>query len=138
MAKVIDAVAVGLAGFSGKLYFFKGDRYLRVERSTGVVEANQPISAGWVLPSPFDHGIDAACNGHGEHEGKAFFFKGSQFLRYDWDGDKVDWAPQAISWWGVPAAFAAGIECALEGGPGYEGWVYFFKGDKYVRYSWSG
>ncbi len=98
------------------------------------------------LPSPFDQGIDAACNGHGDFEGKAYFFKGTQYIRYDWDSspkpgqkqqDKVDQAAKPIALWKVPAPFVAGVDAVLEGGPGFEEWLYFFKGNQYCRYHWK-
>ena len=132
MAKVIDAVLAGRGSFEGKLYFFKDDRYLRVDWSTGVVEAIEPLSA-WAFPAPFDRGIDAACN----VQGKAYFFKGSQYIRYDWGSEKPDVGPAAIRQWkvtsNVTAPFAAGIDCALEGGPGFEQWLYLFKANSYIR-----
>ncbi len=136
MAKVVDAVLAGVGTkFEKNLYFFMGDRYLRVVWSTGVVEANEPISA-WGFPSPFDKGVDAACNGHGDFEGKAYFFKGSQYITYDWGTDAVEKGPQPIALWKVTVPFAAGIDAALEGGKGFEEWVYFFKASKYIRYRW--
>jgi hypothetical protein len=34
--------------------------------------------------------IDAAINGEGKYGGKAYFFRGDQYLRYDWNSDSMD------------------------------------------------
>jgi hemopexin len=44
--------------------------------------------------------IDTAISGQGDYEGKAFFFKDSQYVRYDWNSEQVDA--------GYPADLSAG------------------------------
>jgi hypothetical protein len=66
--------------------------------------------------------------------GKAYFFKGAQYARYDVKADKVDPGyPQPIqgNWPGFPASFAAGINAAVVWNNGK---AYFFKGSEYIRY----
>lgn len=66
--------------------------------------------------------------------GKAYLFKGSQYVRYDPKADKADPgypAPIAGNWPGFPPAFEEGVDAEVV-------WnhqkVYFFKGDQYLRY----
>ena len=70
--------------------------------------------------------------------GKAYFFKGSQYVRYDPGADKADPGyPKAIAgnWPGVPAAFAAGVNAVAVWDNGK---AYFFKGNQYIRYDIAG
>jgi hypothetical protein len=66
--------------------------------------------------------------------GKAYFFRGNQYLRYDPKTDKVDPGyprPIAGNWPGFPPEFEAGVDAVVV-------WnnqkAYFFKGDQYLRY----
>jgi hypothetical protein len=119
---------------NGKAYFFKGDQYIRYDMKTDKVESGYPkkITGNWPgFTGAFAAGIDAVVVWN---NGKAYFFKGDQYLRYDMKTDKVDagW-PKKISgnWTGFPAAFNAGVDAAVAWNNGK---AYFFKGDDYVRY----
>lgn len=139
----IDATLNGQAQFGGKLYFFKGDKYVRYDWSNDRADAGYPksIAGNWPgLPAGFTSGIDAAVSGVGPFAGKAYFFKGDSYIRYDWSSDKADAGyPKKIAglWHGLPAGFTSGIQAALNGRQDFAGKVYFFKGDNYVRYDWS-
>ena len=62
------------------------------------------IAATWRgLPPEFAAGIDAAINGEGSFAGKAYLFKGDQYVRYDWAKDHMDAGyPLPISGWELP------------------------------------
>jgi hypothetical protein len=137
--KSIQAAINGQGQYASKTYFFKGNRYVRYDWETEVVESGypQPLSA-WGFGGAFESGIDAALNGSAAYAGKAYFFKGSQYLRYDWATDSPENGyPQPLSAWGLTGVFAGGIDCALEGAGPYGGRAYFFKGNQYTRYDWA-
>lgn len=117
----------------GKAYFFYGDEYLRYDAGQEGVEAaylppNAPrkITGNWTMP--WTDRIDAAVNWG---NGKIYFFRGSEYLRYDLTQDRMDDGyPLPIDghWNGL---WTDGIDAAL-----YQGGrkAYFFKGDEYRRY----
>jgi GH24 family phage-related lysozyme (muramidase) len=126
-----------------KLYLFKGGKYVRYDWDSDSVDSGYPLSSSaWSLPSPFSSGVDAAVNGLGAYKvpkyfGKTYFFRGPQYVRYDWDSDTIDLGPSPLSLWGLSGAFANGVDAALNGEGQWFGKLYFFKGDKYVRYDWA-
>ena len=129
----------GMGEYLGKLFFCIDDLYYRYDMAAGQVEAGypQPLSA-WHFPAEFRSGLDAALNGRGPYAGKAYFFKGGQYLRYDWQRDAVDEGfPASLDAWNLPAEYRTGIDAALNGFGEYEGKCYLFRGDSYLRYDWS-
>ncbi len=139
----IDAALKGEGKYAGKAYFFIGNQYLRYDWNIDAVDSGYPlpIAGNWPgIPDSFSRGIDAALNGEGKYAGKAYFFKGDQYLRYDWNTDAVDSGyplPIAGNWPGIPDSFSRGIDAALNGEGKYAGKAYFFKGDQYLRYDWN-
>jgi hypothetical protein len=79
--------------FSGKLYIFKGDKYLRYDWLNDATDPDYPkkISEHWHgLPSGFTASFDAALEGDKGFAGKGYFFKGNLYIRYNWDGDYTE------------------------------------------------
>jgi Hemopexin len=76
---------------SGKLYVFKGGQYARYDVATDQVDAGYPLSIADFWPgmaaAGFGSDIDAAVNWG---NGKLFFFKGGNYVRYDIAQDKVE------------------------------------------------
>lgn len=139
MGKSIDAAINGQEAYDGKAYFFLGSKYYRYDWANDAMDEGYPgdLSA-WGFPSVFASGIDAAVNGVGKYAGKAYFFKGNQYIRYDWKNDAVDAGyPQNISAWNLPAPFSSGFDAVINGEGKYAGKLYFFKGNQYARYNWS-
>jgi len=135
----IHAAINGQGQYGSKTYFFKGNQYVRYDWNNETTDSGypQPLSA-WKFPAPFANGIDAALNAAGGYAGKAYFFKGGQYIRYDWTNDAPESGyPQPLSAWGLSGVFATGIDCALEGDGPYAGKAYFFKGSHYVRFDWA-
>jgi Hemopexin len=121
----------------GKVYFFYGDEYVRFDIGLNTVEQeylppNLPtkIAGRWPgLPNDWaTTKIDAAVNWG---NGKVYFFRGSEYLRYDITFDRADPDyPKSIagSWNGVWDADLDGV--LYQGGTK----AYFFKGNDYRRY----
>ncbi len=135
----IDAAIDGQSQFAGKAYFFEGDRYIRYDWATDTVDPGYPKNiAEWNLPSGFTGDFDAVLNGGGPYSGKAYFFKGDQYVRYDWATDKVDPGyPKNIAEWNLPSGFTGDFDAAIDGQSQFAGKAYFFEGDQYIRYDWA-
>ena len=120
---------------NGKAYLFKGDSYLRVDQAQNAVDGEVTSIAeqwGGFGDAGFGDSLDAAVN---LGNGKAYLFKGEQYIEYDIASDTVtNGAPLSIAadWGGfADAGFADSIDAAVNWGNGK---VYTFKGDAYLRY----
>lgn len=114
-----------------KVYFFKGDQYLRYDIAADRVDPGYPLPIAGHWPGLWTNHIDA---GVVWPNGKAYFFRGSQYIRYDIAKDKADPGyPADIKggWPGFPSSFAAGVDDAVVWNNGK---AYFFKGSEYIRY----
>ncbi|HEV7882330.1 MAG TPA: hemopexin repeat-containing protein [Solirubrobacteraceae bacterium] len=95
---------------NGKAYFFSGSQYLRYDVAADKVDAGYPlpIAGNWPgLPAPFTSGVNAAAVWD---NGKAYFFNGKTYMRYDVAADKADAgypASIATNW---PGFFTADVD----------------------------
>jgi hypothetical protein len=116
---------------NGKAYFFRGSQYLRYDPVNEATDPGypKPIAGNWPgLPASFTSDIDAAVLWN---NGKAYFFKGSSYVRYDVASDKMDAgypAPIAGNW---PGLGGHKIDAAMRWPNGK---AYFFSGSQYLRY----
>lgn len=121
---------------SKKIYFFKGDQFIRINPSNGWnIDPGYPksIAGSWPgMPASFATGIDAAIWSHNQ---RIYIFKGNQYVRIT---PTVSWAvepgypkPIAGNWPGLPVSFSSGIDSALWSESNKR--IYFFKGTRYVR-----
>src|SRR5215467_7290833 len=131
---LVDAALQGQKKYAGKAYFFKGSQYVRFDWSADRVDGGYPLPlTEWNLSGDFAAGIDAAVNGLGKYAGKAYFFLGNQYVRYDWSTEKVDGGyPLPLTEWKLTGDFATGIDAAVNGLGKYSGKAYFFRGNQYV------
>jgi len=120
---------------SGTAYLFKGDAYVRVDQRANRVDGDVGLIAdGWAgfAGAGFGDSLDASVNWG---NGKAYFFRGSDYIRYDIATDRVDEGyplPIADHWPGFEAAGVAdGVDAAANLGNGA---AYFFSGGAYLRY----
>lgn len=132
---LFPSVDAALNWGNGRVYFFSGSQYSRYDTRLDRVEAGypRPIAGAWTdaATSAFDSGIDAAVNWG---NGKAYLFKGDEYIRHDIPGDTLDPGyPKKIgpNWGNVAGTiFATGIDAAINWGNGK---VYWFKDDCYGR-----
>lgn len=118
---------------NNKLYFFKGNQYVRLTGSTVDPGYPQPIAGHWNgLPPNFEQGIDAAFLR--ESNGKIYMFKGSEYVRLtETEMDPGYPKPIAGNWEGMPNDYASGIDAVLMRVDTSK--IYFFHGHTYIRYS---
>jgi matrix metalloproteinase-14 (membrane-inserted) len=118
---------------NGKAFFFKGNQYIRFDIAADKADAGypKPIKDHWSGLEAFADGIDAAVNWR---NGKAFFFKGNQYICFDIAASKADAGyPRLIKdHWSGLEAFADGIDAAVNLGNGK---AFFFKGNQYIRFN---
>jgi len=141
--QLVGPLSAGLKGrnaFTIKAYFFKERSYTRFNLATNVMETSIPKSiTAWHFPANFLGAPDGAFNGRFSREKKAYFFKGKQYLRYDWDADQVDAGyPKLISnMINIPLNLASGVDAAVDGDGRFAGFGYLFKGNTYLRFNWN-
>ncbi len=148
----LNALIAGAGDFAGYLYFFRGAKYYRYDFAKKKVDYSALIQHkdGW--GDKFFPSVDAAINGAGKYAGKAFFFRGDEYLRYTFQqsdlkgkvlvpGGVDPGYPRKIGhfhgWRGFPLAFQRGIDAAVLGGGRYARYGYFFKGPEYVRWDFT-
>jgi N-acetylmuramoyl-L-alanine amidase/Hemopexin len=98
---------------NGYAYFFKDDSYLGYNIANDVVDVGpEPIARGWpALPSHFHTNLDSVVNWG---NGRAYFFKGADYVRMDMERKTLDVTQTAIArnWPALPAAFQRNIKAA--------------------------
>ncbi|WHM37848.1 hemopexin repeat-containing protein [Streptomyces sp. BPTC-684] len=146
--KGIDG-AVAVPGSKSDLYLFKGDGYVRYNTGNDTVdkwgEGGKLLSLADHWPglkgTGFETGIDAAVEVPGSWD-SVYLFKGSKYLRYNVQEDKVEkWGGDtgvlslADHWPGLKGTgFENGFTAATVV-PGSRDSVYLFKGSDYLRYN---
>jgi hypothetical protein len=124
---------------NGKIYFFKGNDYIRLSKAVDCVMLNNkaamcrhtPLHLGW---GPFMNRIDAAVV-RGDN-GKLYLFSGTHYIRYtDVESGPDPEYPRRIAgnWKRLPPRFQDGIDAALWRDRNNR--LYFFKGSEYVRFA---
>jgi uncharacterized protein YneR len=121
---------------NGHELLFHKNQYLIFDPGVAAVDPGYPlpIAGNWpgMAEAGFSDKVDAVVKWW---NGKVYFFFGDQYLRYDIEADRVDPEyprPVAKNWPGmVEAGFASKVDAAVNWGNGK---VYFFLGDKYLRY----
>jgi hypothetical protein len=140
----IDGAIKGRDGFADFGYIFKGTDYVRVRFGPPRLDGTGFLSA-WGLPgAAFTTGVDAAFSGRLSREHKAYFFRGPEYDRFDWQNDAADATdpngnsyPRPISnLVGMPAPFTSGMSAAVDGDGAFANVGYLFREDQYLRFQW--
>jgi len=127
--KDIDAVV--FMG-NGKVCFFKGKEYIQYDINADKADPGypKPINDQTWPGLKFTDGVDGAVNWG---NGKIFFFKGPEYIRYSISKGRADFGyPKLIgerNWPGM--IWTDGIDDVVNWGNGK---AYFFKGNEYIRY----
>jgi hypothetical protein len=99
---------------NGYAYFFKDDSYLGYHIANDVVDVGpETIARGWpTLPAHFRNNLDAVVNWG---NGRAYFFKGTDYVRMDTGSRAIDVAQTAIArnWTALPPGFQRNIKAAI-------------------------
>ena len=122
---------------NGKVYFFQGNQYVRVNPDNNWEVDNgypKPIAGNWNgFPASFANGVDASVGN--DVNNKIYFFKGNEYIRVNpnnnWNVDAGYPKPIAGNWPGFPANFTNGIDAAIWSGTNNK--IYFFKDAEYIR-----
>ncbi|MCY1138914.1 hemopexin repeat-containing protein [Actinoplanes sp. Pm04-4] len=119
----LDAALKGQGRHARLGFQFRGVKYSRIDLISGLGDSGVSPLSEWALTGVSATGVDAAGNG----DGKAFFFRGDQYTRWDWVSEKPDPGyPRPIAAIaGMVTPFAAGVDAALDG--------FLFKGGHYLR-----
>ncbi|MGH3971720.1 MAG: hemopexin repeat-containing protein, partial [Pseudonocardiaceae bacterium] len=104
---------------NGKVYFFRGDRYVRFTVAAAKVDDGYPlpIAGNWkgFSEAGFSDGVDAAVNWG---NGKVYFFRGDRYVRFTVAAAKVDDGyplPIAGNWKGFSeAGFSGEIKGSID------------------------
>jgi Hemopexin len=134
----LDSALRGKGPYAGIAYFFRGPDYMRLRTAPPAFDPPVSGSIGlWNLPSSFST-VDAAFNSALNREPYGYFFKDNKYVRYVWDQEAVDANyPKPISnLVGMPAAFAGGIDAAVDGAGPFAHMGYLFKDDRFLRFRW--
>ncbi len=140
-----DRVDAAINWGNGKAYLFRGPDYVRWDILTDKCEYKTSIAKEWVSkddPSQglaalgFGDGIDGAVNWG---NGKAYFFKGAEYVRWDILTDTCEYKASIAKEWvskddpseGLSAVGFDRVDAAINWGNGK---AYLFKGPEYVRW----
>jgi hypothetical protein len=75
---------------NGKAYFFSGSQYLRYDIKKDRVDPGYPLAIAGNWPGVSEAGFTGIDAVSAWGDGKVYFFKGGQYLRYDIKADRVD------------------------------------------------
>lgn len=127
---VYQTVQAAVARGDGKLFFFRGDAYIRYDIAANSADASYPRSIDRYWSGLWADDIDAAF----AHDGSIYFFRGHEYLRYDIAADAAAPGfpkPIAGDW---PGLWPDGIDAAAATG---DGTALFFRDGAFVRFDLS-
>lgn len=114
-----------------RAYVFKGAEYVRYDlppEGPPQPRSPRPIEAGWKGVFPEHPEVDAVLV---SPRGKAYFFRGNGYVRYDIADDRADSGYPKYTARHFPGVWPDGLDAAAAW---TEGKAYFFKGGACIRY----
>ncbi|MEM7186832.1 MAG: serine hydrolase [Bacteroidota bacterium] len=111
-----------------KIYFFKGNEYVRITGNRVDPGYPKTLPGGWLgLPESFQSGIDAAIF----EDGHTYFFKGKQYVRFTGFSLDDQYPSQLPGGWKISGMFHDNIDAAFNLRDKNKN--YLFKGTAYER-----
>lgn len=131
----IPPIDAALYSKTDTIFFFVDQAYISYTYGLGLDPGfPKRISDGWEnWPTRFKKNIDAAVY---KGDGKAYFFKGGEYLRHTLGVGMDSGYPKQIAghWKNWPVRFENGIDAAVYNG---DGKAYFLKGGEYLRHTFG-
>ncbi|MER6150477.1 hypothetical protein ACWGPD_09440 [Streptomyces hirsutus] len=131
----VDAALNGAGPSQNLAFFIRGDRYMSYSWLTSQVRGPYSLTT-WNLPAGFASGVDAAITGQGAQSGKAYFFRGNQYVARDWSTGQTS-GPSPLSGFRLTGRFLRGLHACLNGERQFVGSTFFFRGTAFLRYEWA-
>lgn len=137
------AVAIPIAAildqYNGRAYFFLESQYILYDLEARSIADGYPKPIASYCPGVWEDGTDAAARWRADgidaaitwHNGKIYFFKGSEYAKFAVakDGVTLDGKRSIQGYW--HGLWTSGVDAAVTW---YDGKVYFFKGSEYASY----
>ena len=125
----LEGLLRGRAAFSAFLYLFRNGRYLRLQAATLTPDGpDAPTAGAWGLPSHWTS-FDAVLPGRGTKINFCYFFRGSEYVRFDWTANKMSPGyPKFLGpEWHLAAPFTDNINGVVVGQGRFASKAYLFK-----------
>ena len=125
----LEGALRGQGSFSEFSYFFRNGQYQRIQHATMNPDgASQSTAELWNLPARYTS-LNAVFSGSGKKSQFAYFFRGNEYVRYDWNTVKPSPGyPKTIGPnWHIGAPFDRDIDGAIIGLARFATKAYLFK-----------
>jgi len=86
----IDAAVNGRGPMAGKALFVKGPQYVVYDWAKDTIVGKPAPLRKLGFRGNFAVGVDTVAEGVGEYEDYAYFFRGNQYIRYEWATGRID------------------------------------------------
>ncbi|MDQ3790047.1 MAG: hemopexin repeat-containing protein, partial [Actinomycetota bacterium] len=127
--------------------FFLADQYVRYDYVTDrVLDGVHPLSSfppgsasGFpdsFAPAGPGTSVDAALRGKHAFDGRLYFFRGTDYVRFVAGGFDPPFSRPVAGNWGVPDTFTR-FDAAFNGALNRDRFCYLFQGAEYTRYVWA-
>jgi hypothetical protein len=125
----LEGALRGQGDFSDFTYVFRNGQYQKVQHATMSPDGQPRATAGpWGLPGRYTN-LDAVFPGSGKKSQFAYFFRGNEYVRFDWTTDKSspNYPKKIGPNWHTAAPFDQDIDGVVIGVAGFATKAYLFK-----------